>query len=300
MRLGFQLASVKAPGKAILCGEYAVLHGGPAVAVAVDRFARARFGEGVGSPFVSYARAKMEELTGKRFPALSVESGGLYDNEKKLGLGSSAAVTVATVGLLWHAAGYDIDKKRVFEIAEAAHAAAQGTPGSGVDVAVSTWGGCIRFEKGGEVRELEMPADLKLTFVWTGKSASTAELIEKTAPLADSAEMNKLHELARRFAEDFGKPDQVLALADQYGEAMGALGSAAGVEIVTKELHEIAVLARRHGGSAKPSGAGGGDLAVAFTVGDESTARLRTAISEAGMTVLPLSAGAPGVKAENA
>src|SRR6185436_12007467 len=100
MRLGFNMASARAPGKAILCGEYAVLHGAPAVATAIDRFALATFKDGVGSPFIAYARSKVEEVSGKRFPPISVDSAGLYDQDKKLGLGSSAAVTAATVGLL--------------------------------------------------------------------------------------------------------------------------------------------------------------------------------------------------------
>ncbi len=296
------MATAKAPGKAILCGEYAVLHGAPAVAVAVDRFARARFGEGMGSPFVAYARAKVEEATGKRFPPIAVESSGLYDNDKKLGLGSSAAVSVATVGLLWTAAGGARDSRRIFEIAEAAHAAAQGTAGSGIDVAVSVWGGAIRFQRGAtiDVREIELPKDLKLTFVWTGKPASTAELIEKTAPLAESPEMKKLHQLAEQFAGSLDDAAGLVAAAGAYGDAMGALGRAAGVEIVTPELQQIADIAKRHGGAGKPSGAGGGDLGVALSVGEEPTARLRTALSEAGLTVLPLTAPAHGLKLENA
>jgi phosphomevalonate kinase len=300
MRLGFNMVSAIAPGKAILCGEYAVLQGAPAVAVAVDRFARAKFGEGVGSPFVAYARAKVEELTGKRFPPLAVDSGGLYDNDKKLGLGSSAAVTVATVGLLWSAAGQARDPKRIFDIASQAHALAQGTPGSGIDVAVSTWGGTLVFEMGGNVREIDLPADLKLTFVWTGKSASTAELIEKTAPLADSPEMERLKVLSQKFSESLSDAAQLVKIVNDYGEAMGALGEKAGAEIVTPELKAIAEIARRHGGAGKPSGAGGGDLGVVFTIGEEETARVRTALGEVGLAVLPLSAPAPGLRVENA
>jgi phosphomevalonate kinase len=298
VRLGFNMASARAPGKAILCGEYAVLHGAPAVATAVDRFATATFKEGVSSPFVSYARAKVEEASGKRFPPISVDSAGLYDQDKKLGLGSSAAVTVATVGLLWQAAGGAKDNPRLFSLASEAHAAAQGTPGSGIDVAVSIWGGTIRYEMGAPVREIDLPKDLHLTFVWTGKSASTAALIEKTTPLSGGAEMDKLRDLAAAFADSSDAAEWV-RIANEYGEAMGALGKAAGAEIVTPELHQIAELARRQGGAGKPSGAGGGDLGVAFTVGEEPTARLRTSLSEAGLTVLPLSANAPGLKWEN-
>jgi phosphomevalonate kinase len=298
MRLGFNMASAHAPGKAILCGEYAVLHGAPAVATAVDRFAHASFGEGVSSPFLSYARAEVERLSGKRFPPFHVDSAGLYDQDKKLGLGSSAAATVAAVGLLWSAAGGPKDPKKIFDLASAAHNAAQGTPGSGVDIATSIWGGTIRYVMGGDVREIDLPKDLQLTFVWTGKVASTAELIEKTAPLAGMPEMDNLRDLAAAFA-DATTASEWVRIGNDYCDAMDALGRTAGADIVTPELRQITELARMHGGAAKPSGAGGGDLGVAFTIGDEPTARLRTAVSEAGLTVLPLTANAPGLKLEN-
>jgi phosphomevalonate kinase len=292
------MASARAPGKAILCGEYAVLHGAPAVATAVDRFAHASFGEGISSPFISYARAKVEEVSGKHFPAIKVDSASLYDQDKKLGLGSSAAVTVAAVGLLWKAAGGSKDNQRLFALASEAHNSAQGTPGSGVDVAVSIWGGTIRYVMGGDVREIDLPKDLHLTFVWTGKTAATAELIERTAPLAGMPEMDKLRDLAAEFADSKDAATWI-RVANQYCDAMGALGKAAGADIITPELHQITEIARRHGGAGKPSGAGGGDMGVAFTVGDEPTARLRTALSEAGLAMLPISANAPGLKWEN-
>ena len=46
---------VAAPGKAILAGEYAVLHGAPAIAVAVGRSVRAQAGKGDATPFVVQA-----------------------------------------------------------------------------------------------------------------------------------------------------------------------------------------------------------------------------------------------------
>ncbi|MCA1665466.1 MAG: hypothetical protein LC659_14575, partial [Myxococcales bacterium] len=84
------------------------------------------------------------------------------------------------------------------------------------------------------------------------------------------------------------------------GQAMAGLGEAAGCEIVTRPHTQLAALARRHGGAAKPSGAGGGDLGVAFTVGNDATQKLREDIRASGLTLLSLGAPAPGLRLENA
>jgi mevalonate kinase len=79
---------------------------------------------------------------------------------------------------------------------------------------------------------------------------------------------------------------------------MQALGDAAGANIVTEKHATLARLARRHGGSAKPSGAGGGDLGVAFTLGEEATSALHKELTQAGLSPLQVGAPAPGLRLE--
>jgi phosphomevalonate kinase len=302
-----------APGKAVLCGEYAVLHGAPAIAVAVDRFARARFAEaGNTTPFVQQAVKHVERLLGPAPAPIVVDTAELFDGAHKLGLGSSAAVTAATVGLLF--APHDADlksRRRLFDVADAAHAEAQGTRGSGVDVACSVYGGAIRFQRqsgGALIEPVELPDGVRLTFIWAGKPASTAELIGRVKRLAemhpirhDSA-IARLTVQAHAFAAAAAANDAtaLVTAADAYGQAMAQLGEAAGCEIVTRAHAVLAALARRHGGAGKPSGAGGGDLGVAFTVGAEATQALRRDLAGAGLTVLSLGAPALGLRLENA
>jgi phosphomevalonate kinase len=311
-----------APGKAILCGEYAVLHGAPAISVATDRSVRAWIAPGSGtalSPFVVAALQQVAaELRKLNRPteqllqsgAIGVDSTALYEKENKLGLGSSAAVTVAVTGAALASAGVELaDKRRLFELADQAHATAQGTRGSGVDVATSVWGGAIRFQrKGGhaEISSVELPDEVRLTFVFTGKSASTAELIGRVKALAErdpaahEAAIGRLVWQAHAFAAAIADKDAsaLLHAADGYHEAMRELGVAAGAEIVTAEHAQLAALARRNGGAAKPSGAGGGDLGVAFTVGGEATRALREDLERAGLTPLSVGAPAPGLRLE--
>jgi phosphomevalonate kinase len=294
-----------APGKAILCGEYAVLHGAPAVAVAVDRYARAQFADVDNeSPFVRQAFAR---ACGGKGPArVTVDTRALYEGDHKIGLGSSAAVTVATVGLCF---GEVEDRQRIFEVADQAHAEAQGTRGSGIDVACATFGGAILFRRNHErvqIDPIDLPDGVQLTFVYMGRSASTPEFVARvrtlaaSAPLTHAEAMDRLGMHAGEFVEAIAEGDAngLLAAADEYHEAMAHLGEEAGLAIVTPEHARIAEIARKHGSAAKPSGAGGGDLAVAFTVGESSTAALRAALSEAGFHPLSISAPAEGLRLE--
>jgi phosphomevalonate kinase len=316
------MTRVLAPGKAILCGEYAVLHGAPAISVAVDRCVRGWIGPGQGtalSPFLieamTRAHALLKEL-GKEAPELlqsgflGVDSSALFDGRDKLGLGSSAAVTVAALGaaLAHHGVSLD-DKRKIFEIADAAHQAAQGTRGSGIDVATAVYGGAIRFQRqGGEasIQEIALPSSLRLTFVYTGKPASTPELIGRVKALAEAqparheACIGRLTMHAQAFAAAAASDDlpALIAAASSYGDAMAHLGEASGAPIVTQAHAQMAALARRHGGAAKPSGAGGGDLGVAFTTSSEATAALHADLVVAELTPLAIGAPAPGLRME--
>src|SRR5207302_4135720 len=178
---------VRAPGKALLSGEYAVLHGAPAICVAVDREVIAREGEGDESPFVLAAKKCAAKNGGAQLGPVHVDSSALYEGGEKLGLGSSAAVTAAVVGLAFAKAERTLDPHALFAVADAAHAEAQGTRGSGVDVACSVYGGTIRFvRKNGDVdvRAVDLPDGVRLTFIWAGQPASTSELIGRVKPLA--------------------------------------------------------------------------------------------------------------------
>jgi phosphomevalonate kinase len=296
---------VRAPGKAILCGEYAVLHGAPAIAVAVDRCVVVSDGNDEPSPFVAAALRH----AGAGVERVHVDSSALYEGADKLGLGSSAAVTAAVVG--WAKRDLLRDKAALFALADAAHAEGQGTRGSGIDVACSVYGGTIRFvRKNGavDVREVDLPDGVRLTFLWAEKPASTANLLGRVKALAEAqparheAAIARLISHAHAFATavNANDADGLVRAADAYGHAMAALGDAAGCEIVTKPHTQLAALARRHGGAAKPSGAGGGDLGVAFTIGNEATQRLREDARAAGLTLLSLGAPAPGLRLENA
>ncbi len=294
--------SVRAPGKAIVCGEYAVLEGAPAISIAVDRYVLARLGDGAGSPFVRAALSHAAKALGDaKIASLSVtvDSSALYEHGGKIGLGSSAAVTAAVVGLAFVQAGASLeDRARLFTIADAAHAEAQGLAGSGIDVATSIYGGAIRFQRvagrAPEITPLTWPADLRLSFVFSGQSASTPDLVARVRRLRDrdsaryAACMGALSEIANAFADAvaLGTTPKAVAAIARWQPALAALGQAADAPIVTPFFERLAQLAQRHGATAKPSGAGGGDLGIIFDAAPIDT--LSRTLREEGIIQLTL------------
>jgi phosphomevalonate kinase len=311
--------SVRAPGKAILCGEYAVLDGAPAIAIAVDRFVSARLGDGAGSPFVEAAIAHAERALGDAgAPAIArlragvaVDSTSLYEAGGKLGLGSSAAVTAAVVGLAFVEAGVGLDDRaRIFAVADAAHAEAQGVAGSGIDVATAVFGGAIRFQRAPgqapRVAPVPWPRDLLVTFLYSGQSASTPELVARVRRLAERdpvgyrSKMAALTEIAESFsaALERGDAERVVEAAARWQPQLAALGQAADAPIVTPWFEFLAATAAAHRCASKPSGAGGGDLAVVFGLSHHAGTLSRTLHHE-GLRPLTLAGPAPGLSLEN-
>ena len=76
---------------------------------------------------------------------------------------------------------------------------------------------------------------------------------------------------------------------------MEMLGEAAGVPIVTPVLAHAALLAAEVGGSAKPSGAGGGDVGVAFLPDPEAAREFRARARDLGLGILDLFVDPTGI-----
>lgn len=307
---------VVAPGKIFLVGEYAVLERGAAVLVGVNRYAVAQFipGMDASSRVVSEAVKRAIADIGEAASALPpgsalVNSDDFQQGEQKLGLGSSAATAVASVGAVFESAGIPVDehRSRVFAVAYAAHRAAQDGAGSGADVAVAAYGGLLKVEKGSDqvpsVEALTLPSGLHLVVFWTGQSVSTPNMIDgmtrfaRRDPAAYQQIIENLQEIAARFVGELraGNATGAVAAAGRYGRRLGVLGAAASVPIFTDAFNRAADLAKELGGIAKPSGAGGGDIGVAMFATPES-ARLFARALPKPMTAVDLDFEPDGVR----
>ncbi len=302
-----------APGKALLCGEYAVLEGAPAVVAAVDRRVSVVWAEdSVPMPPEVEATLRLAQAELGAAPGwLTLDVSDLQQNRVKLGLGSSAAGAVATAGAVFAAHSRDLEDwktlQRVFALALEGHASVA-PQGSGVDVAASTFGGFLRFVRTGDEVEtcaLQPLNDLVIGLVWTGQAARTSELVGKVHELRGDdpggyrACMDRLSELSGRFASAFGAGDaaEVIASAAAYSNAMSLLGDAAGAPIVDARLGRVAELAASFSGSAKPCGAGGGDVAIAFFLDPDARKDFELACKDEGLHPIDVSWGATGVRA---
>jgi phosphomevalonate kinase len=321
---------VAAPGKVFLAGEYGVLDGGTAVLVAVDRRAVGQFIPELddGSPLVAEAVRATRAALGDKAAALPAGSvwidSGAFSAEgdgRKLGLGSSAATAACAVGAVLEMAGLPVATHRdlAFSLAESAHRAWQGGLGSGADVAAAVHGGVLQYSRPGGggapvVRRIARALDgLSLVVFSSGTAAATTQQIRgvrafaASAPERYAALLAPIRAAADRFVESIvdmpgarpgtlgARARETLAATRAAGDAMAALGQAAGVPIVTPVFARAAELAAELGGAAKPSGAGGGDVGIAlFGDGDggaaaalEFAARVR-AESHLGLEILKL------------
>jgi len=307
-------AAASAPGKILLAGEYAVLDGGEAVVMAVDRRARARVSDGATAPsrFLAAAAAAVKEELGSDRAAIAeraaVDSTALCDRDSgaKLGLGSSAAAVTAAVALALPPPG---DRRLLHRLAHRAHAAAQGGTGSGADVAASVWGGvllCRPADRAGDplrVAPLALPRDLVLVPVWLGQPADTRIMV---AAVSDFA--RRCPEVAQVLYRHIAQAAADLAAAMNARQAIDALhecglraaelGGKAGVEVATDAFQALDRRAAALGGAAKTTGAGGGDIALAAFQDPEAAEHFRADARSLGMNVLDLSVDPDGARLE--
>jgi phosphomevalonate kinase len=299
------VSRARAPGKVVLSGAYAVLSGTPALVIAVERDVVADTAR-PAEFLTEEVKAALDDAEQAPF----FDASALREDGRKLGLGSSAAILVASLFALEQArtpAATEAElRERVFARALPAHRRAQGG-GSGIDVASSTFGGVLLYRLAPGAPQIT-PATLPpaLAFeVWVcPSSASTPELIGKVTALA--ARSPDLHarclgaqasaSVAAEAAVLAGDaPGLLAALAGQY-RALLALGHAAQAPIVTAELADCAPLAEREGGVLLPAGAGGGDIAL-FVGQTRSSQALRSALEQSGHRLLAVGLAARGASA---
>jgi phosphomevalonate kinase len=299
----------RAPGKVVLSGAYAVLEGAPALVAAINRYvvADARSEAEFVTPEV---RQALNSRGTTRAPAFDARALRDEARDRKLGLGSSAAILVASLAALELATEPGLDDaslaRRVFDAALCAHRIAQGG-GSGIDVAASAFGGILRFQMASEggVLPAAVPAMLPagvVIGVWSSASSAATSVMLAGVAAVRNARANEY----RAVIADLSGAAEAVVQATTAGAYIAAcrrqlgglteLGRLAQVPIVTSEVSELERAGQAVGAAILPSGAGGGDIVLMVSDGPPP-ADLEASARRLGLLPLDLALEARGVHA---
>ncbi|MCX7073157.1 MAG: hypothetical protein NTW01_19405 [Gammaproteobacteria bacterium] len=251
---------------------------------------------------------------------LALDTSAFFDGSgagrAKLGLGSSAALTVALASALVTQAGHHQaarDRAVWLHRLLGLHRQFQGGQGSGVDVATSLYGGVLAYRlPGGDAapvaRPLAWPAAVHSAFIWSGRSASTPKFL---SILRDWRHQSASHEAEYRARMDtltataeaavtaieHGDAAAFIDHAGGYARELRALGAASGVSIWSTEHEAIGAIAHAHDGVVyKPCGAGGGDVGVVFAMNPDDLAAAVSRLAAAGFAHVPLTVDPTGLR----
>lgn len=270
------IIKASAPGKLILSGEHSVVYGKPEIITTISRRLQ--------------VTVKEEKKKGRALTLFSEESTGLLnfavkkifkmlgeqpkknlqiqvDSEIPVGsgLGSSAALAVATTAALFKYFKNSFDKEKINEIAYEIEKKQHGTP-SGGDNTISTYGGFLWYRKETEFLKLFQPLRFNLSqlpefvLINTGRPMETTG--EMVASLRELYERNKtqtekiLNEMEKVTKEmlialhqmDKKKLMVVIRKNERSLENLGVVSPF--TRAIIKEINRL-------GGAAKVCGAGG-------------------------------------------
>lgn len=275
-----------APGTLFLMGEHAVLHGYPAITAAVDQGIQVslRVNDSlevnIQSALGDYA-APLHDL--KRDPALSFVLATIEAYSDRLeqgldieitsaisatvGLGSSAAVTVALAGALQYLLDGETELQQVFQTALLIMRQVQQGRGSGADLAACVYGGLVAYEKAPVlITPLQGLPDIQLFYC--GYKMKTPDVIARVEQLAARfpaiyqqlyRQMGEITRLAVD-AANVKNWQQFGHLMNLYQGLMDALG------VNDKNLAAMVYQLREQGAlGAKISGSGLGDCVYALS-----------------------------------
>ena len=233
---------------------------------------------------------------------------------QKLGLGSSAGLTVA-LAAAWYAYRHNgdrLDIERWLPTLVKLHRDLQGGRGSGADVASALYGGHIRYtvaptQQTPGVSMVSTPQDIEWMWIWLGKSASTGVFLrEMDAFKAQRGEEYRAHmKMMTDIAEQGIAAAQthhasgLLDAIGDYGRAMERLGEASGVPVYTDDHRRLALWAKKYDVAFKPSGAGGGDIALAASNDTDALSDMAREIRASGYRAVSLGPSMHGLEIES-
>jgi mevalonate kinase len=306
------MVTASAPGKVYLFGEHAVVYGEPAVPCAIDRRARVTVeerdddhlrvhaedlsldgftveygGRMDADPDVDVSQSLVEAATGyvdaaieeARDAADAPDAGFDVHVESAIplgaGLGSSAAVVVATIAAATRALDCELDDRELAARAYRSEHAVQDGEASRADTFCSATGGAVRVE-GDDCRSLDAPA-LPFVIGFDGGAGDTGALVAGVREL--KAEYDFAADTVAAIGDLVRNGEDALVAGDV--EELGQLmdfnhGLLSALSVSSRSLDAMVWAARDAGAlGAKLTGAGGGGCVVALDESEETETALR-------------------------
>ncbi len=215
------------------------------------------------------------------------------------GLGSSAAIVVATIAALNQHYGLGLSRKEIASDAHRIEKAVQQGLGSPMDTALATFGGYLQVSR--SVQSIDLPS-LEIVVGYTERTHDTRSEVEKVQNL-----LVRYPELVEPIFQAIGAISirAVSLIREQRLEELGGLmninhGLLEAVGVGTRELSELVYAARGAGCAfgAKLTGAGGGGCMIALP-SHQGSALLITALRQAKGTAFAVKTGSEGVRLES-
>jgi len=303
-----------APAKVILFGEHFVVYGEPAIVIAIDKRAYAKaeirndknlhlhsvnlnLGGYFENGVFKIERGDLKEAKSK-FEPVKLAIGKVLEKYGEnvglnieinstvpvaAGLGSSAAVVAAVTASVGALLNVKMPKEEIFRTTYEAEKIVHGTP-SGIDPAISTFGGTLLFQMDTGFKPLDVKMDIPLIVGDTGVERSTRVQVEKVRDINERYP-RVVEPLMRAARETVLKA--IEALKENSLETLGDLMNINhallyGVGVSDESLEWLINAARRAGAlGAKLTGAGGGGCMIALAR-NERVQEVVEAIQRAG------------------
>lgn len=318
--------TASAPGKLMLSVGYAVVHGYPTIATAVNQrlFTTIRKNgvdvfhlDAPDLGLTSYTKTisnlgkkdlpkavRFIEILYKNFLKIHPQNEGIIvttksDFSSTYGFGSSSAVTVAFAKALTTLYGIELTNQELFDLCYEAVIEVQGV-GSGYDLAAAIWGGSLYYVSPAKVVKSINIKDMPLVIAYSGEKADTPTLVrlvndklEKNPEKIDTI-FKRIASIADGFSEPAQKSDwkKIGDLFNQSQECARDLG-------VSNNRLENLISAAKDAGAygATSSGAAGGDCILAI-VPKEKKQQVIKSLEKIKGKVINVAINAPGVKIE--
>ena len=334
---------VRVPGKLMLVGEYAVTQEGhPGIVMAVDRYlictvkSHSQYILELSSPCPALITAStlasiLEKVS--RHPSLTLVYNSLrllrtYLEERgrtlapfhatlrsdlqtpsgiKMGMGSSAAVSIAMIAALTGLEQIALSPSELFKLGSLPHLMTQ-PDSSCIDVAAATYGGVIYYERfnghwvskqleqgialhelinqpwpGLHIHTLLGQPALHLVAGWSGQAAYTPDFLhgmytwQHNQPFLFRQFLERSDEIVNAFARAWTRPSsaRLIRAIHRARRVLQFVGNQSHLIIETEAMVKALDAVKFLGGAGKTSGAGGGDMITAWLKNREDIARLR-------------------------